>query len=152
LRELAVFKHDIAALDLSELLTVDCTMDNILLYGRYCKYSREVSQTPWLIGTKRMVIVYDLTFDKAISPRTYLRQHASHIWILSGLPARCCKMTRRLTRREEKISMLECWAKDALLSWSLSTQKKASHARRASMMTTCARLSTAILFSAISSR
>ena len=30
--------------------------------------------------------------------------------------------------------------------------KKASHARRASMMTTCARLSTAILFSAISSR
>lgn len=43
LKDLSIFKHEISKIDLNDLITVECSMDNILLYGRYCKYSREVS-------------------------------------------------------------------------------------------------------------
>ncbi len=35
---------------------VECSHESVLLYGRYCKLSREVSQTPWLVeGNKTTV-------------------------------------------------------------------------------------------------
>ena len=44
LKELNVFKKsEIGQIDLNNLMSVDCTMDNLLLYGRYMKLSREVS-------------------------------------------------------------------------------------------------------------
>lgn len=56
MKELDVFKKEkIAEIDLNLLMNVECSMENILLYGRYIKLSREVSQTPWNITTKKMV-------------------------------------------------------------------------------------------------
>ncbi|TNV80047.1 hypothetical protein FGO68_gene15427 [Halteria grandinella] len=67
LKELDVFKsQEIAQIDLNTLMSVDCTMDNILLYGRYVKLSREVSQTPWNLGTKRMHSVQALISDNLL--------------------------------------------------------------------------------------
>ena len=42
-------------MDLRGMMQVECSMESVLLYGRYIKLSREVSQTPWLIGTKKLV-------------------------------------------------------------------------------------------------
>ena len=53
-------------MDLNELLQVDCQTENILLYGRYVKLSREVSQTPWTIGTKKMENVQGLISDNML--------------------------------------------------------------------------------------
>ncbi|CDW74628.1 trna pseudouridine synthase pus10 [Stylonychia lemnae] len=39
-------------LNLLRQLSVECTQDSLLLYGRYIKHSREVSQTPWLIEAR----------------------------------------------------------------------------------------------------
>jgi hypothetical protein len=55
LKEITIHKHEIARTNLNELMSVDCSMENLLLYGRYVKLSREVSQTPWNISTKKMV-------------------------------------------------------------------------------------------------
>ena len=35
-------------------LEVTCTHDMLLLYGRYCKLSRECSQSPWCIDGKTL--------------------------------------------------------------------------------------------------
>jgi tRNA U54 and U55 pseudouridine synthase Pus10 len=62
LKEITIHKHEIARTNLNELMTVECSMENLLLYGRYVKLSREVSQTPWNISTKKMVSYSFLTF------------------------------------------------------------------------------------------
>jgi hypothetical protein len=43
LKEITIHKHEIARTNLNELMSVECSMENILLYGRYVKLSREVS-------------------------------------------------------------------------------------------------------------
>lgn len=56
LRDLPIIKSGLSYdLDLKNLMMVECTMDSLLLYGRYIKLSREVSQTPWVHGTKKLV-------------------------------------------------------------------------------------------------
>lgn len=42
-------------IDLLNLVSVECTSESLLLYGRYIKHSREVSQTPWLLGDREIV-------------------------------------------------------------------------------------------------
>lgn len=58
-----IFKHEIAKTNLNDLMSVECTMSNLLLYGRYCKFSREVSQTPWNLANKPMHSVQSLIAD-----------------------------------------------------------------------------------------
>lgn len=53
---LEIMKMPIAEINLNELMNVECSMDSILLYGRYVKLSREISQTPWLLGDKEIVL------------------------------------------------------------------------------------------------
>ena len=43
LKDLAIYNHEVTKVDLNELLSVDCSSENILLYGKYVKLSREVS-------------------------------------------------------------------------------------------------------------
>ena len=47
--ELAIFNEEISKQDLTTFLTVSCGHDSILLYGRYNKLNRKVSQTPWCV-------------------------------------------------------------------------------------------------------
>jgi tRNA U54 and U55 pseudouridine synthase Pus10 len=79
LKELKVFQHEIAKMDLSQLMSVDCRMENILLYGRYVKLSREVSQTPWNLGTKKMVSLLLFLSLEGFGPRFDIRKHASSL-------------------------------------------------------------------------
>lgn len=58
-----IFKHEIAKTNLNDLMSVECIMSNLLLYGRYCKFSREVSQTPWNLASKPMHSVQSLIAD-----------------------------------------------------------------------------------------
>ena len=50
-------------MDLRGMMQVECSMESVLLYGRYIKLSREVSQTPWLIGTKKLVRLSIVNFS-----------------------------------------------------------------------------------------
>ncbi len=43
LKDLSIFKTQIAKMNLLELMQIECTNDNLLLYGRYVKLSREIS-------------------------------------------------------------------------------------------------------------
>jgi hypothetical protein len=43
LKELAIYNHEVRKIDFNELLSVECSSENILLYGKYVKLSREVS-------------------------------------------------------------------------------------------------------------
>jgi len=38
------------------MLQVECSFENILMYGRYIKLSREVSQTPWSVDGGRTTL------------------------------------------------------------------------------------------------
>ena len=51
MEDLAIFKRQDGLL---EHLTVDYVHENILLHGRYNKYSREISQTPWSVDGKTL--------------------------------------------------------------------------------------------------
>ena len=44
-----VFEDEISKTDLSKFINVSCIHENVLIYGRYLKLSRDVSQTPWLV-------------------------------------------------------------------------------------------------------
>jgi hypothetical protein len=48
-KDLKVFNSDIAKVDLTTLLTISCSHENVLVYGRYIKLSRKISQTPWTV-------------------------------------------------------------------------------------------------------
>lgn len=48
-QELQIFNDEISKHDLTTFLTVTCGHDSILLYGRYNKLNRKVSQTPWCV-------------------------------------------------------------------------------------------------------
>jgi tRNA pseudouridine synthase 10 len=67
---LKIFDEPIASLDLTTLLSVQCSYENILVAGRYIKKSRLVSQTPWPpenSSTKVVTSVQD-EISKVISP------------------------------------------------------------------------------------
>ena len=46
LEDLSIYKQNTR---LDDSLVVECEHENILVYGRYNKYSREMSQTPWAV-------------------------------------------------------------------------------------------------------
>lgn len=49
--------------------SVTCKQSPIYLAGRYCKYSRELSQSPWIIdGVKNMeTSVQEIIFEKIVT-------------------------------------------------------------------------------------
>jgi tRNA U54 and U55 pseudouridine synthase Pus10 len=57
LEDFPVFKADpdFESKDVVSHLRVECSCENILVYGRYIKLSRELSQTPWSVdgGAKK---------------------------------------------------------------------------------------------------
>eukprot|EP00347_Sterkiella_histriomuscorum_P020730 403336698 len=60
LKELKIVKNLLNQnIDLMNLIQVECSQESMLLFGRYIKHSREVSQTPWLIGDREIKNLQD---------------------------------------------------------------------------------------------
>lgn len=63
--------------DLTEIMTISCSHESILLYGRYNKMHRKVSQTPWLID--------GATIDTAVSSvQDEIAKNVNHIFDPQG--------------------------------------------------------------------
>jgi tRNA pseudouridine synthase 10 len=48
-KDLDFFSQEASKTDITQLLQVDCTHESVLVYSRYIKKSRKLSQTPWNI-------------------------------------------------------------------------------------------------------
>jgi len=66
LKDLACFKHEEGSPSFLDLMKVGVQNENLLLYGRYVKVSREVSQTPWIIEGKNLVTPNCFIISRAI--------------------------------------------------------------------------------------
>ena len=48
-KDLKIFSSEISKINLTDILGISCKHENILVYGRYTKLSRKISQTPWTV-------------------------------------------------------------------------------------------------------